>query len=94
MSTIAAPSLAKAIGTTFGTYCIADFLSNFIQHPTQKMDYGVFNKMIGREVQSDFWGTRTEHIGEYDLIPVFVSLLSKCIVYCIEFVPTKNLDRT
>eukprot|EP00979_Chaetoceros_neogracilis_P012477 scaffold3337_cov256-Chaetoceros_neogracile.AAC.11 len=26
----------KAVGTTFGTYCIADFLSNFIQHPTQK----------------------------------------------------------
>lgn len=27
----------KAVGTTFGTYCVADFLSNFIQHPTQKV---------------------------------------------------------
>jgi hypothetical protein len=30
-------SLAMAVGTTFVTYCIADFLSNFIQHPTQKV---------------------------------------------------------
>jgi hypothetical protein len=27
-------SLVIAVGTTFGTYMIADFLSNFIQHPT------------------------------------------------------------
>ncbi|GFH43795.1 hypothetical protein CTEN210_00268 [Chaetoceros tenuissimus] len=52
----------KAVGTTFYTYCIADFLSNFIQHPFQKMDYGMFNKIIGRKVGSKFWGTRTEHI--------------------------------
>ena len=64
MSTIAAPSLAKAVGTTFGTYMIADYLSNFLQHPTQQMDYGVFNKLIGREVSSSFWGTSTEHIGK------------------------------
>ena len=30
---------AKAVGTTFGTYVTADFLSNFIQHPTQKVRY-------------------------------------------------------
>ncbi|KAJ1435550.1 hypothetical protein B484DRAFT_474849 [Ochromonadaceae sp. CCMP2298] len=41
---------------------LADFLSNFIQHPTQKMDYGIGNKLIGREVASEWWGTRTEHI--------------------------------
>lgn len=29
---------------------LADYLSNYIQHPTQKMDYGIFNKLIGREV--------------------------------------------
>lgn len=62
MSAAAAPSLAKAVGTTFGTYMIADYLSNFLQHPTQKMDYGCLNKLIGREVDRDFWGTRTEHI--------------------------------
>lgn len=26
------------------------------------MDYGAFNRLIGREVGSEFWGTRTEHI--------------------------------
>ena len=26
-----------AVGTTFATYMLADFLSNFIQHPTQKV---------------------------------------------------------
>lgn len=41
---------------------LADFLSNFIQHPTQKMDYGYFNQFLGREVAEPFWGTRTEHI--------------------------------
>jgi len=55
-------SLASAMATTFGTYCVADFLSNFLQHPTQSMDYGFFNKLIGREVGDNFWGTRTEHI--------------------------------
>lgn len=28
---------AAAVGTTFVTYMLADFLSNFIQHPTQKV---------------------------------------------------------
>ena len=95
-------SLAVAVATTFGTYMLADFLSNFIQHPTQKvcllnfvsfwfntsivpfffsgsltlsllylflvvpsrrqMDYGYFNSWIGRPVDQNFWGTRTEHI--------------------------------
>jgi len=32
------------------TYMLADTLSNFIQHPTQKMDYGILNQVIGREV--------------------------------------------
>jgi hypothetical protein len=48
----------KPIGTTFGTYMIADYLSNFIQHPTQKMDYGICNQLIGREVDRKWWGTR------------------------------------
>ena len=41
---------------------LADFLSNFLQHPTQKMDYGAANQLIGREVDSKWWGTRIEHI--------------------------------
>jgi hypothetical protein len=35
----ASGGLVIAVGTTFGTYMIADFLSNFIQHPTQKVSY-------------------------------------------------------
>jgi len=35
---------------------------NATQHPTQKMDYGYFNRFIGREVDQEFWGTRTQHI--------------------------------
>jgi len=46
----------------FVTYMIADFLSNFLQHPTQKMDYGIFNRLVKREVGEKWWGTRTEHI--------------------------------
>lgn len=38
-------ALVGAVGATFGTYCLADFLSNFIQHPTQAMDYGYFNQV-------------------------------------------------
>jgi dolichol kinase len=30
-------SLAAAVATTFVTYMTADFLSNFLQHPTQKV---------------------------------------------------------
>lgn len=30
-------SLAVAVATTFGTYMLADTLSNFLQHPTQKV---------------------------------------------------------
>lgn len=30
-------ALMAAVGTTFVTYMTADFLSNFLQHPTQKV---------------------------------------------------------
>jgi len=56
------PALVKDIGITSVTYMIADFFSNFLQHPTQKMDYGIFNRLIKREVVEKWWGTRTEHI--------------------------------
>jgi len=55
-------ALIKDIGITTITYMIADFFSNFLQHPTQKMDYGVLNRFFGREVDQKWWGTRTEHI--------------------------------
>ena len=34
-------ALVAAVGTTFGTYMLADFLSNFIQHPTQLVSFCV-----------------------------------------------------
>ena len=55
-------SLVVNVAKTFGTYCVADTLSNFIQHPTQKMDYGILNTYLDRPVDQKFWGTRTEHI--------------------------------
>jgi hypothetical protein len=55
-------SLVVNVAKTFGTYCVADTLSNFIQHPTQKMDYGILNSYLDRPVDQKFWGTRTEHI--------------------------------
>jgi len=36
-SSSGAGALLVAVGTTFCTYMTADFLSNFIQHPTQKV---------------------------------------------------------
>ena len=33
----AGSGLAVAVATTFGTYMLADTLSNFLQHPTQKV---------------------------------------------------------
>eukprot|EP00957_Ditylum_brightwellii_P056294 4267023-Ditylum_brightwellii.AAC.1 len=44
-----AGALLAAMSTTFGTCMITDSLSNFLQHPTQAMDYGYFNKFIGCE---------------------------------------------
>eukprot|EP00457_Paulinella_chromatophora_P014511 gb/GEZN01014943.1/.p1 GENE.gb/GEZN01014943.1/~~gb/GEZN01014943.1/.p1 ORF type:complete len:213 (-),score=31.50 gb/GEZN01014943.1/:284-898(-) len=55
-------SLASNVAKTFGTYVLADTASNWIQHPTQNMDYGFINQYLGRPVDQAFWGTRTEHI--------------------------------
>jgi len=55
-----AGALVAAVGTTFGTYMIADFLSNFLQHPTQKVSQytnsiviaPVISLLISRETES------------------------------------------
>lgn len=36
------PIALAAVGTTFVTYMCADFLSNFLQHPTQKVCYYMY----------------------------------------------------
>jgi hypothetical protein len=38
-SSAGAGVVLAAVGTTFGTYMLADFLSNFIQHPTQLVSF-------------------------------------------------------
>jgi hypothetical protein len=51
----AATGLVAAVGTTFGTYMLADFLSNFIQHPTQKVSemgfvFALWRKSTGKSI--------------------------------------------
>eukprot|EP00899_Mesostigma_viride_P022525 jgi/Mesvir1/3457/Mv11951-RA.1 len=55
-------SLPVQAAKTYTTYVAANYLSNFILHPTQKMDYGLLNRALDREVDSEWWGTRSEHI--------------------------------
>lgn len=51
-SAAGAGGLIVAVGTTFGTYMTADFLSNFIQHPTQKVSLveDVFGKLFAQGI--------------------------------------------
>ena len=41
---------------------LTPFLLTLLFQQSQKMDYGLGNKLIGREVDKKWWGTRTEHI--------------------------------
>ena len=47
-------------GCAFYRRCAHILYSTCFYHP--KMDYGYFNQFIGRPVDKDFWGTRTQHI--------------------------------
>ncbi|UJR20711.1 hypothetical protein I4U23_023832 [Adineta vaga] len=55
-------SLIKRIGVIYGTFVAANYLSNHVLFPNKKLDYGFFNRIIGREVNTEWWGTRTAHI--------------------------------
>jgi hypothetical protein len=44
-------ALAAAAGTTFVTYVIADFLSNFLQHPTQLVGEHYVNSRLCMRLQ-------------------------------------------
>eukprot|EP00967_Tisochrysis_lutea_P089256 scaffold127004_cov30-Tisochrysis_lutea.AAC.1 len=67
----------SAVLLTVVTYMCADFLSNFLQHPLLKMDYGVFNRLLGRQVGRNWWGTRAEHIVGVAICLAFVDHLSQ-----------------
>ena len=53
------------VGTTFGGYLAANYISNCMCHPAQKLDYGVMNQFMfldPRPVNSPYWGTRLPHL--------------------------------
>jgi hypothetical protein len=54
----------KGVIKTYTLFVGADWMSNFVLHPTQKLDYGQYiNKLIKRpEGPNAWWGTKTEHI--------------------------------
>eukprot|EP00695_Tsukubamonas_globosa_P000262 TRINITY_DN1190_c0_g1_i1.p1 TRINITY_DN1190_c0_g1~~TRINITY_DN1190_c0_g1_i1.p1 ORF type:complete len:239 (+),score=136.57 TRINITY_DN1190_c0_g1_i1:102-719(+) len=53
----------KPVLITWGTFTAANGLSFCLQHPTQKLDWGFANRLFGREVNSEWWGTKAEHMG-------------------------------
>jgi hypothetical protein len=54
-------SIVDIIDLTLESHMLALFCLTLSYFITQ-MDYGIFNQLIGRPVDKDFWGTRTEHI--------------------------------
>lgn len=54
----------KKVGTLYATYLGANYISNALIHPTQKIDYGILNQFFpdGRAMDSPFWGTRLPHL--------------------------------
>lgn len=58
------PSLMQSLATGYATLLGANFISNMMIHPTQKIDYGVLNSFYpdNREVDLPFWGTRLPHL--------------------------------
>ena len=47
-------SFTTKVGVTYGTFVIANYLSNFILFPDKKLDYGFLNRIIGREVNNEW----------------------------------------
>ena len=48
-------SFTTKVGVTYGTFVIANYLSNFILFPDKKLDYGFLNRIIGREVNNEWY---------------------------------------
>ncbi len=55
-------SFVKRVATTYGTFVVANYLSNWLLFPDKALDYGAANRLIGRPVNNEFWGTRLQHI--------------------------------
>lgn len=55
-------SFAKRVVVTGGTFIAANALSNCVLFPDKKLDHGFANRLLGREVRSEWWGTRTAHV--------------------------------
>ena len=47
-------SLVKRIAVTYGTFVTANYLSNHILFPNKKLDYGFLNRLMGREVNTEW----------------------------------------
>ena len=57
-------SLLNTVITTYSVLLGANYISNILIHPDQKLDYGIMNKLYpdNRKVNSVFWGTRLQHL--------------------------------
>lgn len=55
------PTLS-AIGVTLATNMLADLTSDQFLHPGYKLDYGLLNPFLGRDMYEPFWGTRLQHL--------------------------------
>lgn len=49
-------SLLRRISVTYGTFVAANYLSNYALFPDKKLDYGFLNRLIGREVNNEWYG--------------------------------------
>ena len=47
--------LGKRIGVTYGTFVAANYLSNYVLFPNKKLDYGFLNRLLGREVNTEWY---------------------------------------
>ncbi|KAI9025531.1 hypothetical protein DFJ74DRAFT_705026 [Hyaloraphidium curvatum] len=55
-------SFLKRVVVTYGTFVAANWGSNFLLYPDKKLDYGFLNRALGRPVNNEWWGTRSQHI--------------------------------
>lgn len=81
MSVFIPPFITSAFPKLFAINVLGNSSSDWILHPTQKLDYGCLNPIIGtvfdgkeRPVRSQFWGTRTGFI-------LALSVIASCNEY-------------